>query len=131
MLLDVQKMLLSYSKYGNNKLIEAGQTDIALQHILSWLGPIPEEYDTFDMYGKITKDYETPGNIHIQDAVILFANKTDINDYKKAIINYGAVTTDIAIGYKAPYFNVNTYVPAAVVVSPQLSFTSVVNSHAV
>ena len=64
---NIQKMLLSYSKYGNNKLIEAGQTDIALQYILSWLGPIPEEYDTFDMYGKITKDYVTPENIHIQD----------------------------------------------------------------
>ena len=105
---NMQKMLLTYSKYGNKKMTEPGQTDIALQYILSWLGVIPEEYDTFDMYGKITKDYETPGNIHIQDAVILFANKTDINDYKKAIINYGAVTTDIAIGYKAPYFNVNT-----------------------
>ena len=105
---NMQKMLLAYSKYGNKKMTEPGQTDIALQYILSWLGVIPEEYDTFDMYGKITKDYETPGNIHIQDAVILFANKTDINDYKKAIINYGAVTTDIAIGYKAPYFNVNT-----------------------
>ena len=105
---NIQKMLLSYSKYGNNKLIEAGQTDIALQYILSWLGPIPEEYDTFDMYGKITKDYVTPGNIHIQDAAILFANQSDINDYKKAIINYGAITTDILIDYQAPYFNVNT-----------------------
>ena len=105
---NIQKMLLSYSKYGNNKLIEAGQTDIALQHILSWLGPIPEKYDTFDMYGKITKDYITPENIHIQDAAILFANQSDINDYKKAIINYGAITTDILIDYQAPHFNVNT-----------------------
>ena len=31
-----------------------------------------------------------------------------LNDYKKAIINYGAITTDILIDYQAPYFNVNT-----------------------
>ena len=106
---NMQKMLFSYSKYGNEKLIEAGQTDIALQYVLSWLGVFPEEYDTFDMYGKITKDYVTPENIHIQDAVVLYANKTNMNDYKKAILKYGAVTTDIAVSYKAPYFNETTY----------------------
>ena len=105
---NMQKMLLSYSKYGNIQMVEAGQTDIALQYILSWLGPFPEEYDTFDMYGKITKDYITPENIHIQDALILFANQSDINDYKRAIIDYGAVTTDIVIDYQTPYFNANT-----------------------
>ena len=105
---NMQKMLLSYSKYGNDKMVEAGQTDIAVQYVLSWLGVFPEEYDPFDMFGKITKDYVTDKNIHIQDAVLLYKNKTDINDYKKAIINYGAVTTDIVIGYQAPYFNANT-----------------------
>ena len=106
---NMQKMLTSYSKYGNKKLVEPGQADIALQYVLSWLGVFPEEYDTFDMYGKITKDYITPENIHIQNAVVLYANKSDMNDYKKVILKYGAVTTDIAISYKAPYFNENTY----------------------
>ena len=106
---NMQKMLLSYSKYGNDKMVEAGQTDIAVQYVLSWLGVFPEEYDTFDMFGKITKDYVTDKNIHMQDAAVLYRNNSDISDYKNAIINYGAVTTDIVISYQAPYFNANTF----------------------
>ena len=105
---NMQKMLLAYSKYGNDKMVEPGQPDIAIQYALSWLGIIPEKYDTFDMIGKITKDYVTPENIHIQDVVLLYGNKTNMSDYKKAIMDYGAVTSDIVIDYQAPYFNANT-----------------------
>ena len=105
---NMQKVLLSYSKYGNSRMTEAGQTDVALLYMLSWFGVIPEEYDTFDEFGKITRPISTPNNIHVQDAVILFANTTNITDYKKAILNYGSVTTDIVVNYTAPYFNTNT-----------------------
>ena len=102
---NTQKMLLIYSKYGNHQMVEAGQTDIALQYVLSWFGVFPEEYDTFDMYGKITRFIQTPENIHIQDAVLLHPEKSDINDYKETILKYGSVTTDILIDNSAPYFN--------------------------
>ena len=105
---NAQKMLLAYSKYGDIKMVEAGQTSIALQYILSWFGVFPEDYDTFDIFGKITRFISTPQNIHIQDAIVLYPDSADINDYKRTILKCGSVTTDILIDYNAPYFNNTT-----------------------
>ena len=107
---NVQKNLLLYSKYGHIKLSEGGFTNITLEYLLSWFAPISQEYEKFDEIGKISMPKFQSDSIHVQDAILIPAckNSTDNDAYKWAIINYGGVTTDIYVEYKAPYFNTNT-----------------------
>lgn len=107
---NIQKLSLLYSKYGDLNLVEGGFTTIAVQYLLSWLGPIPEENDTFDIIGKITRVIPMPQKIHVQDAILVPArqNTTDNNAIKQAILKYGSVTTDFNSDMSEPNFNRNT-----------------------
>ena len=107
---NIQKLSLVYYKYGHMDLGEGGFTTVAIQYLLSWLGPIPDEYDTFDMMGKITREIPTSQNVHVQDAILVpvRANATDNDAIKWAIIRYGSVTTDFLSDTEAPNFNKNT-----------------------
>jgi C1A family cysteine protease len=107
---NIHKNLLQYSKYGNDDISEGGYTYMALNYILSWFGPISEEYDSFDMFGKVDHVIFTNETIHIQDAEVIKRRENiyDNDKVKEAIFKYGAVTGDILITYQAPYFNANT-----------------------
>ena len=106
----VHKNLLSYSKYGETELTEAGLCKLALEYLLTWFAPYNESYEPFDELGKIDIVNMPSDTIHIQDAVIIPIRKnlTDNDAFKQAIINYGAVATDFYVVYNAPYFNNNT-----------------------
>ncbi|WP_407431937.1 lectin like domain-containing protein, partial [Methanobrevibacter sp.] len=87
-----------YSKYGSTEATEGGSQALALGHILSWLGPVPEEYDTYDEIGKIS-DVIDINKIHVQDAILITAKKTadyintneTNNLIKQTILKYGSV----------------------------------------
>lgn len=110
---NMQKLMLKYSKYGDKNFVEAGLTTSAIMYALSWLGPINDEYDPFDMIGKLTR--LIPGkNIHVQDVILIPSREAsgkvpyDFDYIKQAILKCGAVTADFYSYEEAPYFNVNT-----------------------
>lgn len=107
---NMQKLSTEYSKYGNNHIVEAGSTLVALHYALSWMGVFPEEYDTFDMIGKLTRPISTNETIHIQDAVFTYPRNVsyDIDQIKQTIMRYGTVTSDFYAVNEAPNFNANT-----------------------
>ena len=90
-----------YSKYGSTENAEGGVQTVALGYILSWLGPVPEEYDTYDEIGKVS-DVMDINKIHIQDAILIpikktadYINTNETNTLiKQAILKYGSVTVD-------------------------------------
>ena len=102
--------MLEFSKYGIVDAFEGGWQDWALEYSLSWFGPFPTEYDTYDELGKLSPIITTDENIHVQDAIIVKQRKnfTDNDGFKKAIMKYGSlhVTYNPALG--APYYNSKT-----------------------
>ncbi|ADC46578.1 adhesin-like protein with cysteine protease domain [Methanobrevibacter ruminantium M1] len=107
---NMQKLSTEYSKYGNNHIVEAGSTIVALHYALSWMGVFPEEYDTFDMIGKLSRQISTNETIHIQDAAFTYPRSIsyDIDQIKQTIMKYGTVTSDFYAVNEAPNFNENT-----------------------
>ena len=93
-----------YSKYGNTENTEGGIQTTALGYILSWLGPVPEEYDTYDEIGKVSEVIDM-NKIHVQDAILIpvkktadYINTNETNNLiKQAILKYGSV----AVSYYA------------------------------
>ncbi|MBR6024089.1 MAG: hypothetical protein IK044_03885 [Methanobrevibacter sp.] len=94
---NLQNTMLKYSKYGNTRLAESGNTYFAQSYYSSWLGVSPAEYDTYDELGKISSLIATPEDVHIKDIVFIPVrkNSTDNDQLKEALLKYGAV----AIGY--------------------------------
>ncbi len=105
---NVQNTMLRYSKYGGLSS-EGGDTLTATLYALNWFGMVPTEDDTYDEYGKLPVIISGNGNIHVQDAALITArsNVTDNDNIKRAIIEYGAITTAIkSVG--EPYYNAKT-----------------------
>ena len=108
---NLQNSMLAYSKYGDDNITEAGLPDQDLTYLLSWLGPLPSEFDTYDELGKLSPEIISDKNIHIQDVMILKPTK-DLKDndiYKKAIMKYGAVNIAYYACNEAPYYNEKTH----------------------
>ena len=103
--------MLQYSKYGLLKdADDGGFADWAVEYLLSWLGPVSEENDSYDEFGRISPIYNPNENIHIQDVKFYpnHKNLTDNNDYKKAIMENGALDASYASFEGAPYYNNKT-----------------------
>ena len=107
---NIQNTLLQYSKIGVIGNEEGGYLDEALSYFLSWIGPFPKEYDTYDELGKLSPILFTDKNIHIQDAILLkeIKNSSDIEEYKKAVMKYGAIAITYYAYQEAPYYNNKT-----------------------
>ena len=101
---------MQYSKIGVIGNEEGGYLDEALSYFLSWIGPFPKEYDTYDELGKLSPILFTDKNIHIQDAILLrdIKNSSDIEEYKKAVMKYGAIAITYYAYQEAPYYNNKT-----------------------
>ena len=106
---NIQKLLTEYSKYGNNHLVEPGQASVAILYPLSWIGPINEDEDSFDLIGKITRPISTQ-KIHVQDVYLIPPREEsyDIDYIKQAILKCGSVTTEYYAVNEAPNFNKDT-----------------------
>ena len=106
---NMQKLLLQYSKYGHVQFVEGGETTTAIMYALSWLGPIDEEEDTFDMLAKFTRLIDAK-KIHVQDVILIPPRDVsyDIDYIKQAILKCGSVTTDFYSLEEEPNFNIET-----------------------
>ena len=106
---NLQNTMLKYSKYGGI-YSEGGNNLIAAEYVINWFGMLPMEYDTYDEYGKISQLISTSDNIHVQDLAIIpkRENITDNTKIKRALIEYGALTTGIKSIGKEPYYNTKT-----------------------
>ncbi len=87
---NMQNSGLRYSIYGKPELTEGGYIFSGLGYILSWLGVLNIEYDSYDELGKISPIIFTENNYHVQDALII--NTSNRTVMKDALIKYGALT---------------------------------------
>ena len=86
------KTVMKYSPYGAIEVFEGGANLASVGYLLSWLGTVPYDADTYDELGKITMPIVTDYNIHIQD--IMFIPNNEIpngTQIKLAIMKYGSL----------------------------------------
>lgn len=102
--------MLQYSKYGTKNEAETAVSFIALDYALNWFGMLPAEEDTYDELGKISSLISSPNNIHIQDVIFIspHVKYTDSDTIKRAIVDYGALTTFCYSTVDGKYFNQET-----------------------
>ena len=97
----------AYSKYGY-PFPEGGNPQLAVAYLLSWLGPIGEEYDVFDELGKISPIFSNSTIVHIQDVVMLDEmvehNLNEFSTFKQAILKYGAICTSMYMHDSSDYY---------------------------
>ncbi len=104
---NMQNLMIRYSPVGSLVTDEGGFGTTGISYLLSWLGAISEEYDSYDELGKLSPIIPDVEKYHVQDVVIIppRKNTTDNNLIKKAILDYGS----LIIGYSAqnsePYYN--------------------------
>ena len=84
-----------YSDYGwAMETNDGGYDKMAIGYLTSWLGPINESYDVYCDSSALSAIFNS--SIHIQNVLYLKRdNFTDNDAIKKAIMDYGAVSTSI------------------------------------
>lgn len=103
--------MLQYSKYGlAEDADDGGYSDWALEYLLSWFGPVSEDNESYDEFGRLSPISNSNNNIHVQDAIFIpiRENFTDNGAYKKAIMEYGALDVSYENFDEAPYYNNKT-----------------------
>ena len=104
---NMKNLMAKYSDYGWNMAPNTGgYDDMAIGYLLSWLGPVN---DTCDVYSG--SSYLSPvfnSLFHVQNMLFIERkNYTDNDGIKKAIIDYGAVST--CIYWTGAYANGKNY----------------------
>ena len=113
---NIQDTMLAYSKYGLIYFFEGGFSKNAAAYFLSWLGAVPEEEDTYDEVGKISRTMTGSGNIRVQDVVFNRVDREIVNgdsSFKQAILKYGVLACRI-YGFELAmssneFYNAETY----------------------
>ncbi|WP_407432505.1 C1 family peptidase, partial [Methanobrevibacter sp.] len=108
---NIKDTMLRYSKYGVLYVLGSGYISHATQNILSWLDPVFEKNDAYDVMSKVSPIFFTGDNIHIQDAIFVGPRKnlTDNDEIKKAIMNYGSLAIEYYAATEAPDYNNKTH----------------------
>jgi predicted outer membrane repeat protein len=108
------KTVMKYSPYGAMEIFEGGANLASAGYLLSWLGAIPYDVETYDELGKITMPIKTDQNIHIQD--VIFIPNSEIpngTQMKLAIMKYGSLDVSFfgqsTFDEENPYYNPETY----------------------
>ena len=105
---NLQHNMLRYSPYGFVGYYEGGSCIKGASYLISWYGPVLEEYDIYDEVGKLSPyltsvDYDV---FHVQDVILIPRNDENNNSQiKQAIMKYGA----IGGSYHAEYGNEGFY----------------------
>ena len=101
----VQDLQLKYARNGDLRISLTGFSYSGLGYALSWLGAlrVDNEYDDRCM----VKDTDfNDARIHLQDAMIIFTERSDSVDLiKQAIMKYGAVTAQLFYLGQPDYLN--------------------------
>ena len=108
------KNQMKYSYYGNNEVLEGGYNLASASYLLSWLGAIPYDADTYDELGKITRTILTGPHIHVQDLIFIPNNEIpNGTEIKKAVLKYGSLDVSYfgqsTYDEESPYYNPKTY----------------------
>ena len=108
---NMQNLMLKYSKYGDDTLLEGGNPFTAIAYLIDWLGVFAGEYEEYDEMGKISQFFGTTDNIHIQNVVAVPPiNATNRDLLKNALIKYGAVSVSHNADFdENKYFNKTSY----------------------
>jgi predicted outer membrane repeat protein len=105
----MQNLQIIYSVFGNLFSDEGGVNYMPLANVLSWLS-VGEKEEEYDEVGKLSVFVDSPNKIRLLDAYFIMPNADNyVEDVKKAILNYGAVSVCYASSDDAPYFNENTF----------------------
>ena len=110
---NLKNLMLMYSKYGQNVNAEGGSNLNSMAYLLSWMGAVPQEYDTHDELGKISPLIINNETVHIQDIIILPMDAEIIGgdpSIKQAVIRYGGLvaTLSLQVNEENDFFNENT-----------------------
>ncbi|SDA64430.1 C1 family peptidase, partial [Methanobrevibacter millerae] len=108
------KLVMKYSPYGIYEVFEGGYNLASVSYLLSWLGAIPYDADTYDELGKITAVNLTGPNIHVQDLIFVPNNEIpNGTEIKKAVLKYGSLDVSYfgqsSYDEESPYYNEETY----------------------
>ena len=108
------KNMMKYSPYGIYEVFEGGYNLASASYLLSWLGAIPYNADTYDEVGKITTTNLAGPNIHVQDLIFIPNNEIpNGTEIKKAVLKYGSLDVSYfgqsTYDEESPYYNPKTY----------------------
>jgi len=104
---NIQNSGLRYSYYGKPSITEGGYLTSGLGYVLSWLGIVNAEYDSYDELGKISPVIFADNSYHITDAIRV--NNKDKNAVKEALIKYGGLTIHVnGADPNTPFYNPKT-----------------------
>ena len=121
--------MLKYSKYGALDTTEKAVFLRPTGSLLSWLGTVPQEYDSYDEIGKITDFSSSEESIHIQDMMYIDPAVTvnNIRPFKEALVKYGGIYIFTAAEYNNPLkFNKKTAASYTNTVVPVNHFVTIV-----
>ena len=98
-----------YSTFGwKMETNDGGYADMGLGYLVSWLGPVLDEYDVYDPQSLLSPLLNSV--MHVQNILFLKRDSyTDNGMIKRAIMNYGAVFTPVLMNSKKDS-NIGTYV---------------------
>ena len=108
------KTVMKYSPYGAMEVFEGGANLASAGYLLSWLGTVPYDVETYDELGKITMPIVTDNSIHIQDLIFVPNNEIpNGTQIKLAILKYGSLDVSFfgqsSFDAEVPYYNPETY----------------------
>ena len=92
---NMKNIIARFSDYGRTNYVnDGGNFDMALAYLSSWLGPILDSDDPYEPLSAISSLLNN--TVQIQNALYLLREDyLDNDEVKKAILNYGAVTTSL------------------------------------
>ena len=111
----MQNTMLKYSIYGLSSMVEGGISPLSIGYLLSWLGALPQEHDTYDELGKISPILTSDKDIHVLDVIFVAPDTKSIGNpaIKEAILKYGALQVDLVAaaseGQEYEFYNEATF----------------------
>lgn len=111
----MQNTMLKYSVYGLSSMVEGGISPLSIGYLLSWLGALPQEHDTYDELGKISPIITSGNDIHILDVIFVAPDTKSVGNpaIKEAILKYGALQVDLVAaaseGQEYEFYNEATF----------------------
>ena len=104
----IQNLQIRYSEFGDLRAVEGGLDYTALANVVSWLS-VGETDDEYDEVGKLSVFVESQNKIRLHDVLFIMPDAGNyVDEVKKAILNYGAVSIGYASSSTEPYFNKDT-----------------------
>ena len=106
---NMKNLMAFYSYYGwSMETNKGGYDDMGIAYLTSWLGPVYETDDAYDTNSLISPVLNSV--YHIQNMLFLTRTSyTDNDAIKRAILDYGAVTSSIKFGGSSNYMNGSSY----------------------